>query len=86
MHCGRGGKLELTMTDPIQYLTVRMTQLTEELDKNPSSENQMIIGKAVSELSIVLDLLKRERLLSGNPYKSIDPAASVTDIRGELDY
>ena len=86
MHCGRGGKLELKMTDPIQYLTVRMNQLDEELAKNPSEENIMIIGKAVSELSIVLDLLKRERLLSGEPYKDGDPAASVTDLKGSLDY
>lgn len=74
------------MTDPIDYITVRIDQLTEELSKNPSSENEMIIGKAVSELSIVLDLLKRERLLSGEPYKHTGPAASITDIRGELDY
>lgn len=72
-------------TDPIDYLQVRIDQLLEELSKNPSEENQMIIGKATSELTIVLDLLKRERLLSGDPYKGVDPAASVTDIRGELD-
>lgn len=70
--------------DPIQYVTVRIDQLFEELDKNPSEENQMIIGKAASELTVVLDLLKRERLLSGNPYKGVDPAASSTDIEGDL--
>lgn len=33
--------------------------LEEELAKNPSDENTMIIGKSISELSIVLDLLER---------------------------
>lgn len=70
------------MTNPCDYLQVRIDQLVEELAKNPSAENQMIIGKAISELTIVLDLLKRERLLSGEPYKGAGPAASITDERG----
>ena len=56
-------------TDPIKYVQIRIEQLTEELEKNPSEENHMIIGKAISELSYVLDLLKRRKLLSMNPYK-----------------
>jgi len=77
--------LDPKTTDPIQYLRVRIDQLEEELAKNSSNGNDLIIGKAVSELSIVLDLLKRERLLTGNPYKGADPAASVTDLKGSLD-
>lgn len=74
------------MTNPCDYLQVRIDQLVEELAKNPSAENQMIIGKAISELTIVLDLLKRERLLSMEPYARTGPAASVTDLKGSLDY
>lgn len=54
-------------TNPINYVTIRIEQLTEELEKNPSEENTMIIGKAISELSYVLDLLKRHKLLSMSP-------------------
>ena len=54
-------------TNPINYVTIRIEQLTEELEKNPSEENVMIIGKAISELSYVLDLLKRHKLLSMSP-------------------
>ena len=54
-------------TNPINYVSIRIEQLTEELEKNPSEENVMIIGKAISELSYVLDLLKRHRLLSMSP-------------------
>ena len=54
-------------TNPINYVTIRIEQLTEELEKNPSEENHMIIGKAISELSYVLDLLKRHKLLSMSP-------------------
>ena len=56
-------------TNPIKYVAIRIEQLTEELEKNPSEENTMIIGKAISELSYVLDLMKRRKLLSMNPYK-----------------
>ena len=54
-------------TRPINYVEIRIEQLTEELEKNPSEENIMIIGKAISELSYVLDLLKRHKLLSMSP-------------------
>ena len=54
--------------DPIKYLEVRIQMLNEELVKNPSNGNDLILNKAISELSIVLDLLKRNRLLSGTPY------------------
>ena len=49
------------MTDPIDYLEVRIDQLEEELKKNPMNGNDLIIGKAIAELSIVLDLLKRNK-------------------------
>ena len=54
-------------TRPINCVEIRIEQLTEELEKNPSEENTMIIGKAISELSYVLDLLKRHKLLSMSP-------------------
>ena len=54
--------------DPIKYLEVRIAMLNEELKKNSSNGNDLILNKSISELSIVLDLLKRNRLLSGNPY------------------
>ena len=50
------------MTDPIDYLEVRISQLTEELEKNSSNGNDLILGKAIAELTIVLDLLKRNKL------------------------
>ena len=54
--------------DPIKYLEVRIQMLNEELMKNPKNGNDLILNKSISELSIVLDLLKRNRLLSGTPY------------------
>ena len=55
-------------TDPIKYCSIRIEQLNEELKKNSSNGNDLILNKAFSELNTVLDLLKRNRLLSGNPY------------------
>tara|TARA_Y100001935_G_scaffold74901_1_gene62535 strand:- start:71 stop:271 length:201 start_codon:yes stop_codon:yes gene_type:complete len=55
-------------TNPIDYVEVRIEQLKEEYAKNPSEENAMIFDKAVMELMTVLDLLKRQKLLSMNPY------------------
>ena len=54
--------------DPIKYLEIRIQMLNEELVKNPQNGNDLILNKSISELSIVLDLLKRRRLLTGNPY------------------
>ena len=45
----------------IKYISIRVDQLEQELKKNPSEENTMIIGKAIAELIIVLDLLKRDQ-------------------------
>ena len=55
------------MTDPIKYITIRIEQLNEELVKNSSNGNDLILNKAIQELNTVLDLLKRNRLLSMNP-------------------
>ena len=55
------------MTNPIKYITIRIEQLNEELKKNSSNGNDLILNKAISELNTVLDLLKRNRLLSMNP-------------------
>ena len=55
------------MTDPIKYIEIRIEQLNEELVKNSSNGNDLILNKAISELNTVLDLLKRNRLLSMNP-------------------
>lgn len=56
----------------IKYLKIRIEQLTEEREKNPSDENSLIFEKAIAELYIVLDLLVREQSLSGEPYKGVN--------------
>ena len=56
------------MTDPIKYIAVRIDNLLEERAKNDSSDTHMIIDKSIAELSIVLDLLKRNKQLSMSPY------------------
>ena len=60
----------MAYTKLIKYLEIRLTQLQDELDKNASEENTLIITKAQSELGIVLDMVKREKLLSVNPYST----------------
>ena len=45
----------------------KIAQLNEELKKNSSNGNDLILNKAIQELNTVLDLLKRNRLLSMNP-------------------
>ena len=60
----------MAYTRLIKYLEIRLVQLQEELDKNASEENTLIITKAQSELGIVLDMVKREKLLSTNPYST----------------
>lgn len=60
----------MAYTRLIKYLEIRLVQLQEELDKNASEENTLIITKAQSELGIVLDMAKREKLLSMKPYST----------------
>ena len=59
--------MSVNETNPIKYLEVRIAMLNEELKKNPTNGNDLILNKAISELNTVLDLLKRNRLLSMNP-------------------
>ena len=60
--------MTINAKDPIKYLEIRIQMLNEELKKNSSNGNDLILNKSITELSIVLDLLKRRRLLTGNPY------------------
>ena len=64
----RSNHMNVNAKDPIKYLEVRIEMLNEELEKNPTNGNDLILGKAIAELSTVLELLKRNRLLSGTPY------------------
>ena len=57
-------------TKLIKYLEIRLEQLTEELNKNDTNGNDLILGKAIAELGIVLDMVKRDKLLSMNPYST----------------
>ena len=56
------------MTDPIKYIAVRIEQLRTELTKNSNEDTQLILSKAIYELELVLDLLKRNKRLSMSPY------------------
>jgi hypothetical protein len=56
------------MDKTIKYIGIRIEQLREELEKNSSNGNDLIIEKSIAELEVVLNLLKREKLLHINPY------------------
>lgn len=56
------------MDKTIKYIGIRISQLREELEKNSSNGNDLIIEKSIAELEVVLNLLKREKLLQINPY------------------
>ena len=58
----------MTMTDPIKYIEVRISQLNNELAKTNMEETVLILSKSIYELELVLDLLKRNRTLSMSPY------------------
>ena len=62
--------MSVNETNPIKYLEIRIGMLKEELEKNSSNGNDLILGKAIAELSEVLQLIKRERLLQINPYST----------------
>lgn len=51
-----------------EYITVRLSQLREERDKNLDPTSHLILDKAIDELDMVLTLYKRNKLLSVNPY------------------
>lgn len=44
-----------------EYIQVRIDMLREELAKNPSEENTLIINHSIGELTMVLQLLKKEQ-------------------------
>ena len=56
------------MDKTIKYIGIRISQLQEELAKNSTNSNDLIIEKSIAELEVVLNLLKREKLLQINPY------------------
>ena len=58
------------MNKTLKYLRIRIDQLREELAKNSSNGNDLILSKAISELETVEDLVRRELLLSGSPYNT----------------
>ena len=58
----------MTMTDPIKYIDIRISQLNDELAKTNMEETVLILSKSIYELELVLDLLKRNRQLSMSPY------------------
>ena len=58
----------MTMTDPIKYIDIRISQLNDELAKTNMEETVLILSKSIYELELVLDLLKRNRTLSMSPY------------------
>ena len=47
------------MNNTIKYIEMRMEMLREELAKNPSDENKLIINHSIGELTMVLQLLKK---------------------------
>jgi len=51
----------MTMTDPIKYIDVRVSQLNDELAKTNMEETVLILSKSIYELELVNDLLKRNR-------------------------
>ena len=48
-------------TDPEQYIRVRLKMLYTERNKNNTEVAHLVLDKAIYELSIVLDLLKRNK-------------------------
>jgi len=58
----------MTMTDPIKYIDIRISQLRDELAKTNMEETVLILSKSIYELELVNDLLKRNRTLSMSPY------------------
>ena len=43
-----------------KYIIMRMDMLKEELQKNSSDENTLVINRSIGELSMVLDLLRKQ--------------------------
>ena len=51
---------DMRMNRVEKYLLMRMDMLQEELQKNPSDENTLVINHSIGELSMVLDLLRKQ--------------------------
>ena len=49
------------ITDPERYIRVRLQYLHNEKRKNPEQATQMILDKGIYELTIVLDLITRNK-------------------------
>ena len=49
--------------EPIKYTSIRIKQLEHELTLTKDEETVLILTKAIYELELVLDLLKRNKLL-----------------------
>ena len=49
--------------EPIKYTSIRIKKLEHELTLTKDEETVLILTKAIYELELVLDLLKRNRLL-----------------------
>lgn len=47
------------MNNTVKYIEMRIEMLKEELAKNPSDENTLIINHSIGELTMVLQLLKK---------------------------
>ena len=52
------------ITDPERYIRVRLQYLYNEKKKNPEQATQLILDKGIYELTIVLDLITRNRAKS----------------------
>ena len=50
------------LVDPVEYLKIRISLLTEERGKNPDAATQLMFDKAIFELNEVLALLERTRV------------------------
>jgi len=50
-----------TITDPERYIRVRLKYLYNEKSKNTEQATQLILDKGIYELSIVLDLITRNK-------------------------
>ena len=44
-----------------KYILMRMDMLREELAKNPSEENTLVINHSIGEMTMILQLLEKER-------------------------
>ena len=48
------------MTKTEQYIIMRIQMLQDELKKNPSEENTLVINHSIGEMTMILQMLKKE--------------------------